>query len=386
MSTAIRDAEIMGTKKIDTIRRRQEKEIKNLESNHDKNKTEIRKSQEGDILDIQDNHKNQVNAESIKKEKVLQDMRTHLQKTEEMTDKELRELKTATSKTKMAEEEKLGISREMMNEDNKLHLEEMNYRFTDQSKKINQSNQNQLDKVKQEFLDTKMSNEEFNKDRIQKQTQNFTTRYNVDEANYKKIKYDQDNQFKKERVSTNLRQQSEMAKMVDNHQVQLEKRDDHFRKGVKDQDLFFEKKYTEHLKKNNTDMKALEDLNNKMVEKMKVDMAREIDKMNVRSSDPFYQFTELKPVMTETPEHVIVKVSVPEYSKQDLQLGLNSKEIIINYNRRYTDANKNEAGVKNKVNKVESFSSRLTASAFLDPKNVNSVYENGVMTYTIKKA
>jgi HSP20 family molecular chaperone IbpA len=104
-----------------------------------------------------------------------------------------------------------------------------------------------------------------------------------------------------------------------------------------------------------------------------------------RSDDPFYRFTELKPTLKEFEDRVEIKVEVPEHSKSDVQLTLHGKEAILSLNRRYDDTRK-DGFITNKLHKVESFTTRLGTSHFLDPKSVKANYQDGVMTYIVKRA
>ena len=79
-------------------------------------------------------------------------------------------------------------------------------------------------------------------------------------------------------------------------------------------------------------------------------------------------------------------MKVPEHSKTDVQLTINGKEAIVSFNRRFADASKEADGTINKVNKVESFTTRLQTGHFLNAKSMKSSYEDGTMTYVIKKA
>lgn len=126
--------------------------------------------------------------------------------------------------------------------------------------------------------------------------------------------------------------------------------------------------------------------NNKVVEDLKASLTKEITKTATRNSDPFYQFDSLRPKLSQYEDRVEVQVEIPEHSKEDVQLTIHGKEAIVNFNRRYNDASKTPEGTIHKINKVETFTSRVPTSHILDPKSVKSTYENGVMTYVIKKA
>jgi HSP20 family molecular chaperone IbpA len=176
-----------------------------------------------------------------------------------------------------------------------------------------------------------------------------------------------------------------MDKLIKTHNTHLETRDKTFRKGIKEQDLVFERKYGESLQVKNDDLKRLEDLNKTVLSKMKGDLKTKLEATVNRSDDPFYQFIELKPTLKEYEDRVEIKVEIPEHAKTDVQLTLHGKEAIINFNRRYDDTRK-EAGTSQSLHKVESFSTRLMTSHHLDQKSVKASYADGVMTYVVKRA
>ncbi|MBA2404886.1 MAG: hypothetical protein H0V66_08965, partial [Bdellovibrionales bacterium] len=222
-------------------------------------------------------------------------------------------------------------------------------------------------------------------DKIDHQTTAFTERFQSEGKLQKKMKDDLDKQFKTERMGTNVRQQQEIGKMTNTHTQALEVRDTEFRKGLKEQDLRFEKKFGENLELRNKDLKSLEELNTKVLSKMKTDLKETLETSVNRSDDPFYKFTELNPKLKQFEDRVEISVPIPEHAKADVLLTMHGKEAILNFNRRYDDA-RNENGVHNKLHKVESFTSRVMTGHHLNPKDVKQSYDDGVMTYVIKKA
>ena len=386
MSGAIRDTEKLNQRQIETLRRRNERELKNIENNHSDYKADLKKTHELEVVDIQDVNHRQVTQEATKKEKVLEELKTNLNKTSELTDKQLKELKTNADKERVAVHQKLSADRERINAEHELFLEEINDRLNTQTRKVTVDGKNRVEEVKNALLDEARQTEQFHQGKIQTQTEAHTTRFHADEKNYKNLKYNQDNQFKKERLTTNQKQQVELGKMTKTHTDHIEVRDTDYRRGLKDQDLFFEKKYGVQLETNNKQFKVLEEQNKKVIAGLKEDLTKELSKAAVRNDDPFYKFEKLQPKFKVLDDSVEVQVEVPDHSKQDLQLTLNGKEAIVSFNRRYTDASKAEDGTINKINKVESFTTRLQTGVILDAKGIKSNYDNGVMTYVIKKA
>ncbi len=381
---SLRDMEKLGARQMENLKRKQDREIKRLESGHQDLKTELKKAHQAEVIDLNHENQRQVAGEADKKEKVLAQMREHLESTRKLTDKQLNEYKTQTEKTKAHEHQKLSLERERVKTEHDLYMEDMNYRYGQQVRKVNDDGKNQLVQMKEVKQQEIAQTEEHFQNRIQGQTQNFNKRYQSDSMNYKKIKDDQDNVFKKERANTNLRQQVELGKLSTTHQDQLEVRDREFRKGLKVQDQIFEKKYAEQLEVKNGDYQRLSNKHEQVLDKMKAELQDKLEYHVSRSDDPFYKFTLLRPELKHFEDRIEIKVEVPDHSKADLQLTTNNKEAILTFNRRHDDIRK-EGTVTNKVHKVESFTTRLMTEYHLDPKSVKSTFENGTMTYIVKK-
>lgn len=386
MSNAIRDVEKLNQRQIETSKRRNERELKTMENAHQNLKADLKKTHDMEVVDIQNAHHDHINKIAEKKEKVLAEMRTHLQQTKDFTEKELKNLKNNSDKEKVETQKKLSTDRERINSEHELFLEELNDRFNHSARKVGHEGKRRIEDMKLQMNEQYLDLEKFNQEKIQNQTNEFTTRFKTEGNNYKKMKDDQDTQFKKERMSTNLRQQNEMTKMTTVHTDHLEQKDTEFRKGLKDQDLFFEKKFEGQLKKHNETFKELEAKNQKVVDDLKTSLTKEITKTASRNDDPFFKFETLKPRLKTFEKHVEVQVDIPEHSKTDVQLTVNGKEAVVSFNRRFADASKEMDGTVNKVNKVESFTTRLQTGHFLNAKTLKSSYENGTMTYVIQKA
>ncbi len=386
MSDAIRNVEKLNSRQIDAVKRRGEREIKTIENSHQNIKAEQKKAHASEIVDIEHNHHHHINQQAAKKEKILAEMRDHLQQTKALTEKELKELKNATETQKAAHQTKLSLERERLNADNSLHLEELNDRYEREARKVHVDGQGRIENTKLEKQEQLTEVESYNQKKLNHQRNEFNVRFSEDSRNFEKIKNDQDNQFKKERMSTNQRQQLDMQKITDTHNAHVEKKDENYKKGLKDQDLFFEKKYESQLTRHNTDFKTLEEKNKNVIEKLKSSLTTQISHIASKNDDPFYKFEALAPRLKQTDTGVEISMEVPEHSKEAVTISFNGKEAIVSMNRRYNDANKAHDGTINKVNKVESFTTRLQTPDILDPKSVKTSYDNGMITFTVKKA
>lgn len=382
---SIKDLEKVNARQMETLRRKQSREIAHLDEAHNSLKSELKASNADDLVNLQHENLRKVASENDKKEKVLMQMKTNLDDTEKLTEREIKDLKDYSAKFRKEEHEKLSANRERVKSENDLYLEDLNYRFSTEQAKINNDGQTQLADLKHVRGTELKETEEQLQNKINSQTTLFTEKFQADGRNQQKMHDDLQKQFKTQRAQTNLNQQQEMAKTTATHANTMEVRDNEFRKGLKVQDQMFEKKYATTLESRTNELKSLEDLNTKVLTKMKADLSETLKNSVNRADDPFYSFTELKPKLKEFEDRVEISVNVPEHAKTDMQLTIHGKEAIINFNRRYDDSRKDE-GVVNKLHKVESFTSRVLTSHHLDPKSVKSSFEDGVMTYVVKRS
>jgi HSP20 family molecular chaperone IbpA len=382
---SINDVDKLSASRIENVKRKTNNEISRLEGNHVRHKEQIKKSHELELVDLQHKNLNQLAKESEKKDRVLNQMKHHLDVTQKLTDKEIGDLKQNVEQTKGTEYQKLSLEREQRRADHDLHMEDMNSRFTNDHKEMMSHHQQRLTKLNSNKTEEFADKEHFYDQKLNHQTQDFSDKFRKDSLKYEQLKFSQDNQFKKERLDTNYRQQVEMDKMTTKHDQDLSVKDKNYRRGLKEQNEFYEKKFADNLKTRNEELSRLEGLNKKVESKIKGDLQEKIEYQVNRSDDPFYRFTELKPTLKKFEDHVIISVPVPEYSKSDVHLTINNKDAVLNFNRRYDDV-RQDGSTTNKLHKVESYTTRLSTDFFLDAKSIKSSYKDGVMTYEIKRA
>ena len=384
MSAGIRDIERLNSRQLENVKRRQDREIKTLENSHQNYKAELKKTHDSEIVDIQDQNLRQIANENHKKEKVLEEMKAHLENSQKLTDKELKALKNMTVEERDKLHTKLVEERLKVNEDHELYLDELNYRFQNKSKQVNQEGKSQIEDMTQNMRTNYSEQEAYYNNKINQQKNQFNETYSKETNKQKTIKDQTERQFKADRLATNQRQQIEIAKLTTTHTDAVKTRDTEFRKGLKEQDVFFEKKFEHNLGTHNEHLKNLDEVHDKVLVKMKTDLSKELIASQNRANDPFYEFNELKPRVNEYPDRVEIHVPVPEHAKQDLQITFNGKEAILNFNRRYNDSKKSEDGTVNKVNKIETFNTRIQTGSYLDPKSVKGTYNDGIMSYVVK--
>ncbi|GEM_PF-1065302 len=373
-------------RQVEVTKRAKNRELRTIDEAHRQHVNQLEKANQQEIVEVRDQHSLDIAAENDKKEKILMEMQKQLSTTKAMTDKEIHNLKAQTEKTRTDYHSRLAGQRDVIRQEHELNLEDTNYRYSKNLQDLNSNMDNRIQVTKESKLSELSETERFNQNKINNQKNEFQTRFETDDKNYTKIKKEQDTQFKRERLDTYSRHNGELDKINNQGRKDIKKHTENYQKGLKDQDLVFEKKYADSIKKNGEDLKRLEDLNKKSVNNIKAAMHKEIKLSESRQGDPFYEFIEMKPQLSKTPDGYEIRVTVPEYAKQDVIMTTNTKEVVLTMNRRYVDNRKDENGNSTKINKVETLVTRLPVDNVLNPKSQKSNYDSGVLTFTINKA
>lgn len=385
MSSTIKDFGQLREQEMTGLKKQVAQERRELEEAHQKNKAQIKAIQEQEIVEINDSNTQRISEAHQRREKVLFELEKNLNETKNVTEKQLKDLKSQLTNKEVELQEDHSQRRLLLNANNEQHLQEANYRYNSQLKKINTEGENRLHHTK-ETLSIKHNDL---KDEFQNKIQQTTNHYNAQLARQNQD-FEQTTKLKEleyKNKETTLRETHEnnIIKQTEVNQDLYQKRDDDFRLKFQEQDQFFEKKFAEQLSSHHSQLQNLDKRFDSISKNMKQDLMTKIDAVKSKKDDIFFEFTELNSRIKDQGDHYQVEVELPEYARKDLNLSTNNKEIILTFNRRYQDhAEKN--GVKHRVNKIETLTSRIPTEHHLNPKKINSAYSDGVMTYKIQKA
>jgi HSP20 family molecular chaperone IbpA len=382
---SIKDIESAQSRQIEMLRKKLRQEVNHLEESHSKNLSHLNEEHHSELSALKDRHRIAIHEEAEKKQQVLDKLRSQMESTQKMNSESLKKLKDSGAQNIRNERQRLSAENESIKSNHDNSLEDLNLRFHEKMKNIQQKGNNEVNQLNYEqnrYYANKQG--EFQK-KLNDQHNNFHESFSKIERENQKARDGQDHEFKRNRMTAVKNQQSEMEKISEGHLKVIKERNDSFKARIKEQDQSFEHHYNETAKVQDSTFKNLEERYEKVFNELKNNLKSAISGTMEKSNDPFYKFQELSPELTHNQDGVEIKVPIPAHAKQDLRLTLNGTVAIINFNRRYEDQKKNDDGSLNKVNKVESLVSKVPTNYKLDPKTVSSSYENGIMTFNIKK-
>ncbi|MBC7429428.1 MAG: hypothetical protein H7336_12495 [Bacteriovorax sp.] len=170
------------------------------------------------------------------------------------------------------------------------------------------------------------------------------------------------------------------------NQEQLIYQDKHQHEMLKQRDADFKVRYENLVKQHDQTIKDL-------ASHLDVDVKKMIDKtatqkkiLESRETDPFYHLDQLSPKMMEDLKTVTISMPVVEYEKENVHLSTQGRLIKITLSRKYTDSLNAEDGTLNRSTRSELFSKELPTKDILNPKEITQSYEDGILSFKIKKA
>jgi|GEM_PF-4767504 len=386
MSTPISNLNKDHQALMTSIRRRNEKEVENTDLTHQNLIQEKRNQLEKNLdFEIQKNDSN-ITFEAQRTEEALQKLKKNLSQTQEYTDKELTKLKRSASAEKIKTLENLSEDKQRFYQEHDNQIVEINDTFN-----LRQADLNRLHDLKSREQKYGHEREEINLNRKNQQKikdidSQFHKKFRRNEEAFNQTLTKQKSDLDKGLMKKNVEHHQQINKLSKEYDYTQEKNRNQHEHIIKDLNSSFEKRYALNQTKNEEEFLKANQRKEVEVNKLKEAVQKEALKIDKKENDPFFSFTKLSPNVEDLGTSVQIKVQVPEYAKNEMLLTINHKTAILTLNRRYSDETKDERSNVNKINRIESFVSKVETGAILNPKKIDSHYSNGLMTYTIQKA
>lgn len=105
-----------------------------------------------------------------------------------------------------------------------------------------------------------------------------------------------------------------------------------------------------------------------------------------RVQDPFYHLTKINPQVQDTEKHYIISMKVPAHEKDLVTVSARKRNITVNLARRFSDSTMDDTGAINKSKRSEIITKTFSVPAIVENSGVTTKYDNGVLSFKIKKA
>ena len=363
-----------------------EKEIKNLDTIYDKKIAQTHIEGEDQFVQALDRNNQRVSSESIVFEDKIKSYQDRLKKIQDTVALEETTLKT-TSNQRLDEMKT-----------------QMETNFQEQYSAI-QENQNQIIGDSQSAVRENASKAKTEKILLENNAQYeinaLSSGLNTKAANNEKdfrSKLDSDMRLhnaeinsQKEELKKLTVMDAEKNKRLSNelqivNKGQLDFQEQHQKDMLLQRDNDFKIRYANMVKEHNTILNNLSAKFDEDARRIKFATSEDKKILDSRSEDSFYRVETINPKLIENQNDVTVHIPVADYEKENVHLSTRGRLIKITLSRKYTDSINENDGSLNKTTRSELFSKELPTTDLLSPKNITQSYENGVLSFKIKKA
>jgi len=106
-----------------------------------------------------------------------------------------------------------------------------------------------------------------------------------------------------------------------------------------------------------------------------------------RFSDPFYKTRTISPEVHEQKNHYLVSIKIPPFEKENVNFNARGRKITVSLTRNYTgEASMKDDNSINKSSVHEAVTKIINLKDIIDPTSIKQKYENGILSFIIKKA
>ena len=286
---------------------------------------------------------------------------------------------------------------EGLKKDMESNFQDQYYRSKENSREMQTSTQDAIKEIASKSKIEKMNTQ----GNAQNEINALSTELNTKSANIEKDYKDQIDQQVKSHNLDMAEKRTELKSMDLNEAKKNKRLFDEKTRVSKDQLSFQDKYQQEMLNQRSADFKVrYQNLVNQHDETIKElsshlesDVKKIIDKtatnkqvLESRENDPFYRVDRLNPKMAEDLKTVTVSLPIAEYEKENVHLSTQGRLIKITLARKYADTLSAEDGSMNRSTRSELFSKELPTKDLLNPRDITQSYEDGVLSFKIKKA
>jgi len=183
-------------------------------------------------------------------------------------------------------------------------------------------------------------------------------------------------------VNAERKHQRELENTNKNNQAILDNVDKTASKAKIGRKKAFEKEYAQLNKEQELVLSNLVGKKESLIHQLK-DKLKNVAKLGMKKSeDPFYAFAKLAAKLTQHEKGYTIDFKVAPHEAKNITMRAEKRELRFNMERNHKFTSNSE-GTINKMNKVESYSSKMPVKNIIDPDTIKRSYDNGVLTFSI---
>lgn len=361
------------------------REKKDLNRKHEAEMNKIKTTQHQETEQLRSEHRQQIIAEKDRQADALTRLRNELDRTQkQLTDQ----------KDFLVESHQKNVSEFQEKQNEKLDIGEKHFadklasqktRHEDVMHKANISfNQDQNDKFIAQKEALALIDNKTQLD-LSERTSQVNTRtqheHKVGEEQIRNLKKEKHHQFQAEdsEWKNKIRQQNT------SNQIEFQRQDKLWKKTINDELSNHQQLYANILDQQKNEIKNQADLYLKENEKLKTAASSQLNHIMEKTSDPFYRNNSIMPEVKDVGNAYQLTIDVADHEKDRYMLNAHERTLTLSFSRDFQHDIKQPDNIS-KTRRVESYNHSFNVADIVKPNAVVKNYDNGKLTFTIKKA
>ncbi len=384
--SSVRDASQAMRREILAQQARGQSELNKLSERQERELEAAKAAHRADVANLKTQHQVELEEEAKNREEKLLMVRDSLERTKNITEAEAKRLAAQGAAQRETTREAQQQEQQLLTQRHEERIMEQNHRFNQGLRDLNEKERRHTAELVDQHRAEQANQQNLWKNKIQQQRAQFSETHAKEGAKFEHLKSGTERQQRQEVLGLHRQHQSQLGEMGKRHVKEQEKLTNHHQGTLYSREAFFEKKYQDQMKQQEALTKDLEARHAKVQAASRESLLKRVEADEARSGDPFFRFTELRPEVRELPDAYELKVKVPDYAKEEVLLSANTKELVLTFNRRHRDERKVEGGGVERVDRVESTVNRIPVNAPLDGRKMTRTWDDGTLTFVVKKA
>ncbi len=170
------------------------------------------------------------------------------------------------------------------------------------------------------------------------------------------------------------------------HQYQLESTNQQYKNKLEQEKENFTNQKNVLVSTSQAELDTIKGAYAKELSKLRLDFSKEKESIENKASDPFYRITTLEPKVSELEKGYEVSMILPKHESENVVFTANARDLKLSVARNFSDEVTLDDGSKNLSRKSETFTKLFKVNDIVDPKQITRKYEDGVLSFFIKKA
>jgi HSP20 family molecular chaperone IbpA len=170
------------------------------------------------------------------------------------------------------------------------------------------------------------------------------------------------------------------------HQYEIESANVQYQNKIKQEKENFSNRKNALVSTSEAELATIQNAYTRELAKLRENFSKEKSHIENRASDSFYSITTIDPKVSDEKDGYIVSLPLPKHESENVVFTANQRNLKLSIARTFSDDVTLPDGSENLSRKSETSTKVFKVADIVDPKQITRKYEDGLLSFYIKKA